>query len=63
MWQYGDIRKAFKISIREHEGERPLGRPRHSWKDNVKMHLKRNLGGKLWTGFIPLSYVRLLSLI
>jgi len=22
------------------EGKRPLGRPRHTWEDNIKMHLQ-----------------------
>jgi hypothetical protein len=24
----------------EPEGKRPLGRPRHSWEDNIKVHLQ-----------------------
>jgi hypothetical protein len=42
--------------IREQEGKRPLGRPRHRWKDNVKMHLKEmwvgNCGLDLFNSFI-----------
>jgi hypothetical protein len=29
--------------VRKPEGKRPLGRPRRSWKDNIKADL-RNLG-------------------
>ena len=25
----------------KHEGKRPLGRPRHGWKDNIKMDLEK----------------------
>jgi hypothetical protein len=31
------------------EGKRPLGRPRHRWKDNIKMDLReRGRGGMDW---------------
>ena len=31
------------------EGKRPLGRPRHSWKDNIKMDLQEvGCGGMDW---------------
>jgi hypothetical protein len=31
------------------EGKRPLGRPRHRWEDNIKMHLReRGIGGANW---------------
>ena len=33
-------RSAFKISTGKPTGKRPLGRPRHRWKDNIKMDLK-----------------------
>ena len=26
--------------MRKHEGERPLGRPRRRWEDNIKMDFK-----------------------
>jgi hypothetical protein len=29
-----------KILVEKSEGKRPLGRPRHSWGDNIKMDLK-----------------------
>ena len=28
------------------EGKRPLGRPRHRWKDNIKMDLQEVGGGR-----------------
>jgi hypothetical protein len=31
------------------EGKRPLGRPRHRWKDNIKMDLREiGLGSMHW---------------
>jgi hypothetical protein len=35
----GGIRNAYKI-VRKHEEMRPLGRPRHRWENNIKMHLE-----------------------
>ena len=33
----------------EPEGERPLGRPRHRWEDNIKMDLQElGCGGMDW---------------
>ena len=33
-------RSAFEILTGKSTGKRPLGRPRHGWKDNIKMDLK-----------------------
>ena len=30
-------RSAFKILTGKHTGKRSLGRPRHSWEDNIRM--------------------------
>ena len=35
-----ESRSAFKIVIRKHKGNRPLGRPRRRWEDNIRMYLK-----------------------
>jgi hypothetical protein len=32
---------AYRISAEKYEGNRPLGRPRHRWEDNVKICLKK----------------------
>jgi hypothetical protein len=32
-------RNAYRIFVGKPEGERPLGRPRHRWVDNIKMDL------------------------
>jgi hypothetical protein len=33
----------YKILIRKYEGKRPLGRPRHWKKDNIKVHLQETV--------------------
>jgi hypothetical protein len=43
-----EMRNAF---IRKHNGKRPHGRFGHRWEDNIKMDLKE-IGGRIWTGFI-----------
>jgi hypothetical protein len=35
----GDMINAYNILAGKPEGETPLGRPRHRWKDNVRMDL------------------------
>jgi hypothetical protein len=42
----GEKRNAYRISVGNPEGKRPLGRPRHRWVDNIKMDL-REIG---WDG-------------
>jgi len=36
----GEMRNSYRISVGRHEGKKPLGRPRHRWKDNIRMDLK-----------------------
>jgi hypothetical protein len=36
----GEMRNVYKTSIEIPEGERPLGRPRRRWEDNIRMDLK-----------------------
>jgi hypothetical protein len=31
------MRNAYSISVGKSEGQRPLGRPRHRWEDNIRM--------------------------
>jgi hypothetical protein len=47
----GEMRNAYKIFIRKHERKRPHGRARHRWEVNISMDL-REMGCKMWTGFI-----------
>jgi hypothetical protein len=37
----GVKRNAYRILVGKPEGKKPLGRPRRTWVDNVKMDLKR----------------------
>jgi hypothetical protein len=36
----GKKRNAYRMSVRMPEGKRPLGRPRHTCVDNIKMDLR-----------------------
>jgi hypothetical protein len=42
----GEKRNAYRILVGKPEGRRPLGRPRRTWVDNIKMDL-REIG---WSG-------------
>jgi hypothetical protein len=44
--QVGEKRNACRILVGKPDGKRPLGRPRHTWLDNIKMDL-REIG---WNG-------------
>jgi hypothetical protein len=35
----GEERNVYKILVENPEGKRPLGRPRHRWKDGIQMDL------------------------
>jgi len=40
---------AYRVWVRRPEGNRSLGRPRHRWKDNIKMDLQEvGCGGMDW---------------
>jgi hypothetical protein len=49
-----EIRNAYNILVVKHEEKRQLGRPRHRWKDNIRMDLGETVGGSGldWTGSI-----------
>jgi hypothetical protein len=36
----GEKRGGYGVLVGKPEGKRPLGRPRRSWKDNIKMALQ-----------------------
>jgi hypothetical protein len=36
----GEGRDRYRVLVGKPEGQRPLGRPRHRWEDNVKMGLQ-----------------------
>jgi len=33
---YGERRGVYRVFVRKPDDKRPLGRPRHRWKDNIK---------------------------
>jgi hypothetical protein len=37
---YGGEESVYSVVVGKPEGKRPLGRPRHRWKDNIKMDLQ-----------------------
>jgi len=45
----GEKRGAYRGSVGKIEGNRPLGRPRRRWENNIKMHLQKvGFGGLDW---------------
>jgi hypothetical protein len=45
----GESRGTYKALVRKPAGRRPLGRPRHTWEDNIKMDLQEvGWGGLDW---------------
>jgi hypothetical protein len=45
----GEKRNAYRILVGEPEGERPLGRPRRRWENNIRMGLRKiGRGGMDW---------------
>ena len=40
----GEERVVHKVLVGKPEGERPLGRPRRRWEDNIKMDLQEVVG-------------------
>ena len=41
----GEGRGVHRVLVGKPEGKRPLGRPRRSWEDNIKMDLQEVGGG------------------
>jgi len=37
---YEESRGAYRVLVEISEGNRPLGRPRYRWKDNIKMYVQ-----------------------
>jgi len=48
---YGERIVSYRVSVEKPERKRPLGRPRHRWKDNIKMDVQE-VGWGAWTGLI-----------
>jgi hypothetical protein len=36
----GEGRRVYRVLVGKPEGERPLGRPRRRWEDNIKIDLR-----------------------
>jgi len=47
----GERRGVYRVLVRNSEGERPLGRPRRRWEDNIEMDLHK-VGWGVWTGLM-----------
>jgi hypothetical protein len=47
----GERGGAYAVLVGRLEGKRTLERPRHGWKDNIKMDLQ-DVGWGAWTGLI-----------
>jgi len=45
----GERRGIYRVLVGKPEGKRPLGRPRHRWRDNIKIDLQE-VGCGVWTG-------------
>ena len=45
MARMGEGRGVHRVLVGKLEGKRPLGRPRHRWKDNIKTDLREVGGG------------------
>jgi hypothetical protein len=46
---YGEGRGVYWVLMGKPEGKRPLGRPRRSWDNNIKMDLQEvGCGGMVW---------------
>jgi hypothetical protein len=43
----GEDRGVYRVLVGKPEENRPLGRPRRRWEDNIKMFLQE-VGGGLW---------------
>jgi hypothetical protein len=42
----GEERGVHRLLVGKPEGERPLGRPRRRWEDNIKMYVEEVGGGR-----------------
>jgi hypothetical protein len=49
----GEKRKAYMLLVGQPEGQRPLGRPKRRWVDNIKIHLGEiGWSGVDWIGLV-----------
>jgi hypothetical protein len=53
----GEKRNVYRLLVGKPEGKRPLGTPRHRWRDNIKLDLSEiGLGGVDWIGLAQDRY-------
>jgi hypothetical protein len=45
----GEGRGVYRVKVGKPEGNRPLGRPRRRWEDDIKMNLQQ-VGCGVWSG-------------
>jgi hypothetical protein len=50
----GEGRGVYRVLVGEPEGKTPLGRPRRSWEDNIKMDLRK-------IGIVGAKWIRLVQ--
>jgi hypothetical protein len=43
----GERKGVYRVLVRKPEGKRPLGRPKHSWENNIKMDLQEEGYGSI----------------
>jgi len=48
----GKRRGVYRVQVGKPEGKRPLGRPRRTWEDNIKMDLQE-------MGFVGIDWIKL----
>jgi hypothetical protein len=42
-----------RVLVRIYEGNRPFGRPRYRWEDDIKIYLTSSgIAGYVWTGLL-----------
>jgi hypothetical protein len=52
----GEGRGVYRVLVGKPEGERPLGRPRRRWEDNVRMDLQEvGCGCEDWIGWLRIG--------
>jgi len=53
----GEKRNAYQVLVGRPEGKSSLGRPRHSWEDNIEMNLKK-IRWEVWLISFCSGYVK-----
>ena len=53
----GESRGLYRVLVGKPKGERPIGRPRHRWEDNIKMDFQEvGCGGMDWIDAVQDRY-------